>query len=42
MKIANSVAEWLDSQANKKEIRDTALSHGVSTAKLRAKLNFKD
>ncbi len=35
---AGRVAEWLDAQADAKEIRDLAKQHGVPTGKLRAKL----
>lgn len=36
--IAAKVAEWLDAQADAKELRATAREHGLPTAKLRAKL----
>jgi hypothetical protein len=36
---AASVAEWLDAQADAKEIRDLARQHGVPAGKLRAKLS---
>jgi hypothetical protein len=36
--IAAAVAEWLDAQADAKEIRDLAKQHGVPAGKLRAKL----
>lgn len=38
-KIACSVAEWLDEQANMKELRDIARTAGVPVRKLRRKLN---
>lgn len=36
--IAESVAEWLDAQADAKELRDVAKSYGVPVGGLRAKL----
>lgn len=36
--IAESVAGWLDAQADAKELRDTAREHQVPVRKLRAKL----
>jgi len=36
--IAAKVAEWLDAQADAKELRATAREHGLPTAKLRSKL----
>lgn len=38
--IAAKVADWLDAQADAKELRSTAREHGVPAAKLRAK--FRD
>jgi hypothetical protein len=38
-RIAAKVAEWLDAQADAKEIRDLARQHGVPAGKLRVKLS---
>lgn len=36
--IAASIADWLDAQADAKELRDAAREHGVPVGRLRAKL----
>jgi hypothetical protein len=36
--VARSVADWLDAQADAKELRDAAREHGVPVGGLRARL----
>lgn len=40
--IANKVAEWLDAQADAKDLREAAFEHGVPVGKLRAKLRERE